>query len=222
MKLKRNKDYPGTLVVVEGIDGAGKSTVINVLHDKVQRAFPNREVFRMKTPDGPIRKILLDKKEREEFPLDADAEALLFAACHAQMIATTMRPALQRGAIVLCDRFTFSTKAYQGFGRNNLVKVDALLESFLTRPEIDYLVFVDAPAAVCEKRLKARGDMDFLDSEAQEFKERTRNGMLSLMEFEERGNPAFTRINNSSTLERLEEMCQHWVNYYLLDIDDRR
>lgn len=217
MEQTATKNPTGTLVVVEGIDGAGKSTVVNTLHAKVQAAFPEREVFRMRLPDGPIRKILLERP----YTLDADAEALLYVACHADMIASTMQPALDRGAIVLCDRFIWSTLAYQGFGRNNYPKVNDLISGFLTRPKVDYLVFVDASPGVCEERLKSRGNMDFMDSEAQEFKERTRNGMLTLMEFEQKGNPAFTRIHNETTLERLEQMCQHWVNYYLLKIDDR-
>jgi dTMP kinase len=217
MKLKQNKDYPGTLIVFEGIDGAGKTTVVDIMFKKVQEAFPDREVFRMRTPDGPIRKILLERP----YELDADAEALLFAACHADMIASTMKPALERGAIVLCDRFYFSTLSYQGFGRNNLSKVRDLIDGYLTKPDIDYLVFVDAPQNIASKRLDDRGNKDFLDSEAYEFKERTRNGMLSLMEFEARSNPAFTRISNNGTLAALEEMCQHWVSYFLLDIDDR-
>lgn len=217
MKLKVNKEYPGTLVVVEGVDGAGKSTVVNVLHEKIQKAFPDREVFRMRLPDGPIRKILLDRP----YPLDADAEALLYVACHADMIASTMKPALERGAIVLCDRFIWSTLSYQGFGRNNYVKVSELIEGYLTRPEVDYLVFVDAPPEVCEERLNSRGEKDFMDSEAEEFKKRRASGMLSLMEYEEKHNPGFARITNHTTLDRLDEMCQHWVNYYLLGIDDR-
>lgn len=218
MKLKVNKDYPGTLVVVEGIDGAGKTTAIEILHKKVQEAFPDREVFRMRLPDGPIRKILLDRP----YPLDANAEALLYVACHADMIVSTMRPALERGAIVLCDRFVWSTLSYQGFGRNNYANVVELIDRYLTRPQVDYLVFVDAPPGICEERLSSRGEKDFMDSEAEEFKKRRCSGMLSLMEFEARSNPNFARIHNATSLERLEQMCQHWVNYYMLDIDDRQ
>lgn len=220
MNVRKEKQFPGDFVVIEGVDGAGKSTVVNVLVQKVQAALPDREVVRVRTPDGPIRKVLLER----EFPLTDEQELLLYVACHAEVMSSQILPALQRGAIVICDRFTFSTMAYQGFGRKLIGHVDDLLNNYLKPPAIDHLVFVTAEEQVCLERLRSRGNMDFMDKLAEEVRNRIRNGMLSLMDFEEknRRDGSFSRIQNNTSLERLDQMCQHWVNYHFLGIDDRQ
>ena len=219
MNIRKNKQYPGSFIVIEGVDGAGKSTVVNLLMERVKAAVPDREVVHVRTPDGPIRKVLLDR----EFHLSDEVELLLYAACHGEVLASQTIPALQRGAIVICDRFTYSMTAYQGFGRKLLPLVDNLINNYLKPPEIDHLIFVQAESQVCLERLRARGNMDFMDKQAHDFRERCRNGMLTLMEFEEKSSQIpISRINNNTTLERLNDMCQHWVNYHFLGIDDRR
>lgn len=227
MSIRKNKQYPGTFVVIEGVDGAGKTTVVGKLEYILKQIFSSandehdaREVVRVRAPSGAIRDILLNR----EFPLTDEQELLLYVACHADLVSSQILPALQRGAIVLCDRFTFSTMAYQGFGRKLLGQVDDLLNNYLKPPVIDHLVFVQADELTCMERLRLRGNMDFMDSLQEEIRLRIRNGMLSLMEFEEknRRDGSFSRILNNSTEERLTEMCHHWVNFHFLGIDDRR
>lgn len=220
MNVRKNKQYPGVFVLVEGVDGAGKTTVVGKLEAIMREKLTDREIVRVRTPDGPIRNILLNR----EFPLTDRQELLLYVACHADVLSSQIKPALERGAIVLCDRFIYSTMAYQGFGRKLIGEADDLLNNYLQPPNIDHLVFVEAQEAVCLERLRLRGNMDFMDKLAEEIRLRIRNGMLSLMEFEEknRKDGSFSRILNNSTEERLNTMCQHWVNYHFLGIDDRK
>lgn len=220
MDERKNKPYPGTLVLVEGVDGAGKTTVVGKLEAILRDKLPGRGLTRVRTPDGPIRNILLNR----EHPLTDRQELLLYVACHADVLSSQVLPALQRGDIVLMDRFIYSTMAYQGFGRKLIGEADDLLNNYLVPPAIDHLVFVEAEEQVCLERLRLRGNMDFMDKLAEEVRQRIRNGMLNLMEFEEknRRDGSFSRIRNNSTEERLTEMCTHWVNYHFLGINDRK
>ena len=101
----------------EGIDGSGKSTQIKLLKEKLEAAGKNVDVYR--EPGGTpvserIRELLLDPAVE----MDDVAELLLFSAARAQLVAGKIRPALNEGRIVICDRFFDSTTAYQGAGRN--------------------------------------------------------------------------------------------------------
>ncbi len=107
----------GHFISFEGIDGSGKSTQIELLEQ--QLASLGRTVTVVREPGGAglseeIRSLLLDHRKRE---LSVRAEALLFSAARAQLVQELIKPALARGADVLCDRFADSTIAYQGYGR---------------------------------------------------------------------------------------------------------
>jgi dTMP kinase len=107
---------PGVLIAFEGVEGAGKSTQLDRLRDELERR--GHEVVVTREPGGTpvgerVRQVLLDPA----VDLDARAEALLFAAARAQLVEQVIRPALERGAVVLCDRYLDSSLAYQGAGR---------------------------------------------------------------------------------------------------------
>jgi dTMP kinase len=107
---------PGFLIAFEGVEGAGKSTQLDRLRDELERR--GHEVVVTREPGGTpvgerVREVLLDPA----VDLDARAEALLFAAARAQLVEQVVRPALERGAVVLCDRYLDSSLAYQGGGR---------------------------------------------------------------------------------------------------------
>jgi dTMP kinase len=107
---------PGLLIAFEGVEGAGKSTQLDRLRDELERR--GHEVVVTREPGGTpagerIREVLLDPATG----LDPRAEALLFAAARAQLVGQVIRPALERGAVVLCDRYLDSSLAYQGAGR---------------------------------------------------------------------------------------------------------
>ena len=107
---------PGALIAFEGVEGAGESTQLDRLRDELERR--GHEVVVTREPGGTpvgerVREVLLDPA----VDLDARAEALLFAAARAQLVEQVIRPALERGAVVLCDRYLDSSLAYQGGGR---------------------------------------------------------------------------------------------------------
>jgi dTMP kinase len=106
----------GVLIAFEGVEGAGKSTQLDLLRCELERR--GREVVVTREPGGTpvgerVRAVLLDPA----VDLHPRAEALLFAAARAQLVEQVIRSALQRGAVVLCDRYLHSSLAYQGGGR---------------------------------------------------------------------------------------------------------
>src|ERR687891_1609678 len=107
---------PGRLIAFEGVEGAGKSTQLELLRRALEGR--SREVVVTREPGGTqagerVRALLLDP----EVELHPRAEALLFAAARAELVENVIRPALERGAVVLCDRYLDSSLAYQGGAR---------------------------------------------------------------------------------------------------------
>jgi dTMP kinase len=138
---------PGTFITFEGIEGSGKSTQITLLYDYLTRS--GRTVALTREPGGTaigdrIRKILLDPANKT---LDPTAELLLYAASRAQHIREVIQPALDSGRIVLCDRFSDATLAYQGYGRGLSIQVIGELDRIVTarlRPHLTVLFDIDA------------------------------------------------------------------------------
>ena len=162
-------------VSLEGGEGAGKTTVLNALREALREG--GGEVVSTREPGGTplaemIRGLLLDPAHE---PPSADAELLLMFAARAQHVRETILPALERGAWVLCDRFTDSSYAYQGGGRGLDADWIAALERRVVglQPGLTLLLDVD----VARGRERARGrDLvpDRIESERDEFFERVR------------------------------------------------
>ncbi|AEV81391.1 thymidylate kinase [Actinoplanes sp. SE50] len=172
----------GLFVVFEGGEGAGKSTQVDRLAD-VLRA-EGRDVVVTREPGatdlgGRIRGLVLDHSEDGPSPR---AEALLYAADRAHHVATVVRPALARGAVVISDRYVDSSLAYQGAGRTLPVQEISWLSSWATgglKP--DLVVLLDVDPAIGLKRASARGaGVDRLESESQAFHDRVRYAFLDL------------------------------------------
>lgn len=139
-------------VTFEGVDGSGKSTQARLLAERL--AAEGRDVLAIREPGGTalgerIRELLLGSGQVADW-----AEAALFAAARAQLVAEVIRPALERGAAVVCDRYLDSSLAYQGIARGlglervlelNLTAVDGLL------PDRTFLLLLD-PAAAAARR----------------------------------------------------------------------
>ncbi len=140
-------------ITIEGPDGAGKTTqaalLVARLHDEGYDAVAIREPGGTKL-GSTIRELLV---RRNWTPIDPRAEALLFAACRAQLVVEVIRPALARGAIVVADRFADSTRAYQGAGRglpsDELEALIAMATRGIT-PELTFLL--DVPIMVARSR----------------------------------------------------------------------
>nr|WP_301300182.1 dTMP kinase [Pseudomonas chlororaphis] len=166
-------------ITLEGPEGAGKSTNREYLAERLRAA--GIEVLLTREPGGTplaerIREVLLTPGDEVMNP---DTELLLVFAARAQHLAEVIRPALARGAVVLCDRFTDSTYAYQGGGRGLSVERIATLEQFVQgklRPDLT-LVF-DLPVEVGLARASARGRLDRFEQEGRVFFDAVRQAYL--------------------------------------------
>jgi dTMP kinase len=178
----------GLFVTFEGPDGGGKSTQAQLLADSLRRA--GHRVTLTREPGGTaigehIREILQD---RALDAIDPVAEAMLFNAARAQLLAERIRPDLQLGNIVICDRFSDSTLAYQGYGSGLSVSKLRSLEEIAVnglRPELTVLLDLPVVAGIGRKLATARCDRGLaecsrIEAKDTEFHERVRAGFLTL------------------------------------------
>jgi len=184
----------------EGGDGAGKSTQILALEGYLKAK--GRSCLLTREPGGTslgklIRKVLLEVTDRE---IASSTELFLYLADRAQHVNEVIRPALAAGQIVLCDRFTDSTLAYQGYGRGIdlklLAKVNGVADAGV-RPDLTFLL--DCPVAVglartSRRHVFGRPGQDRFEGESLEFHEKVRAGFLSMAAAE----PARFRVIDSS------------------------
>lgn len=169
----------GLFITLEGPEGAGKSTNRDYLAELLGAS--GREVVLTREPGGTplaerIREILLAPAAE---PMAVDTELLLMFAARAQHLAQVVRPALARGALVLCDRFVDATYAYQGGGRGVPVERIATLEAFVLgdlQPDLT-LVF-DLPVEIGLARAARRGALDRFEQEQRAFFEAVRQTYL--------------------------------------------
>ena len=164
-------------ITFEGIDGSGKTTQLRRLADRFPDAVLTKEPGGTPTADR-IRAILLDASSK----LDPLAEVFLFAASRHQHVSEVIKPALDRGQVVLCDRFTDATLAYQGFGR--LIDLDRLraLNDWATGSLVpDKTLLFDIDEEVGVRRARGRlGDELRFEAEDLRFYRRVREGYLAL------------------------------------------
>lgn len=192
----------GLFVTFEGIDGCGKSTQVAVAEKKL--GGKGREVLVTREPGGTpvaerIRALVMDARHSE---MADRCEVLLYLASRAQHVAEVIEPALQRGAVVLCDRFEDATFAYQGYGRGISLEELRRLNSFATcgrRPDRTFVFDLDVEVAV--SRLRGRNEApDRLENSSREFYERIREGYLALAASD---SARFTVVDSQRTVEEI-------------------
>lgn len=178
----------GLFITFEGIEGSGKSTQIKAMADWLRKK--GLRVVLTREPGGTplasrIRSLLLDGRTKGITPT---VELLLYEIARRDHVGKVIRPALERGAIVLCDRFTDATEAYQGYGRGLSPKIIDSFNRLATgglRPDLTFLL--DLPARTGLKRVKKRGHRpDRLERESLRFHERVRRGYLARARREKR------------------------------------
>ncbi|MBN8725070.1 MAG: dTMP kinase [Acidobacteria bacterium] len=201
---------PGLFITFEGIDGCGKTTQIKMLAALLAaNSIPHLVTCE---PGGTkigsqIRQILLDNKNHQ---LSATTELLLYAADRAQHVSETLKPALDKNQIVLSDRYTDATLAYQGFGRKLSQPLIKELNKIATNSLIpDITILFDLPVPLANERMlspSSERSKDRLENEKKEFHQRVREGYLSLAkEFPER----FFIINTIDKEKAVfQEVCQ--------------
>lgn len=171
----------GKFITVEGIEGAGKTTCMQVVTEVIEHQGIN--AIHTREPGGTdlgedLRNLLLGHKHTG---MSDDAELLMMFAARAEHIAQKIQPALDDGKWVLCDRFTDATYAYQGYGRGIPLEKIAGLENWVQgklRPDLTLLM--DLPVEVGMERAGKRSAPDRFESEAWDFFERIRQGYLSI------------------------------------------
>jgi dTMP kinase len=173
----------GLFITLEGPDGSGKTSQAARLGAALEAE--GRDVVLLREPGGTalgerLRELLL---HREDMPIDPLADALLFNAARAQLVAEVIRPALDAGRTVLCARFADSTLAYQGYGAGVDLNVLKTLEAIATagiRPDLTILLDVPAETGLNRKR-RGRGALTRFESRADlAFHRRVRDGFLLL------------------------------------------
>lgn len=193
-------------ITFEGIEGCGKTTQLQILAQNLRAR--GHLVTETREPGGcpiadRVREILLDAENSAMTPM---TELLLYAAARAQHVAEVVVPALSAGRIVLCDRFTDATVAYQGYGRGLDQAVIADLGRLATggiRPELT--VLVDCPVEVGIARAMSRINSsqgareERFELESLQFHQRVREGYLSLAEREP---DRFIVIDGAGSIEK--------------------
>lgn len=175
----------GRFIVLEGIDGSGKSTLAKRLEAALLAR--KRRVVRTREPGGTplgerIRALLLAPKNKAMVPF---TELFLFMACRAQLIEELLGPALKRGAVVLLDRYYYSTAAYQGAaGRIGIPVVLNVAERVARFPKPDLVLLLDLPPARARGRDGVRNDR--VESKGLAYQRRVREGFLRLARREPR------------------------------------
>lgn len=176
-------------ITFEGLDFSGKTTQAGRLVERLRVHTSSRrttipEVHFLREPGGTslaerIRVLLLDRRNTA---MSAETELFLFSASRAQLVNEVIRPALERGDIVVCDRFYDSTTAYQAYGRGLPLDAVQAVNRFATgglRPDLTLLV--DIPVDALEHRMAAAGvGADRMESAGREFYECVRQGFLAI------------------------------------------
>lgn len=200
----------GLFITLEGGDGAGKSTQI----DNITRFFEKKGlvVLHTREPGGTsigekLREVLLDRNNSE---MTSVTEMLIYAASRSQHVREKIIPALERGEIVICDRFVDSSVAYQAYGRD-LGDMVADVNSYATgglAPDITFWLDIDPEAG--RARASKTGELDRLESEKLDFHYKVRNGYAAIAE---RDPGRVKRIDAAMTVDEIrDEIYKHLSN----------
>ena len=176
----------GLFIAFEGADGCGKSTQVRFLTKYLKEL--GVDVLSTREPGGcpvseRIRDIVLD---RDVENMSAQTEALLYAAARAQHVYEVIRPAVEAGRVVLCDRFIFSSLAYQGYGRQlGVDEVRAINDFAIMGCMPDITVFINIPPERAFERMNELKVHDRIEKEDMSFHERVFRGFIELSKSEE-------------------------------------
>jgi len=196
----------GKFIVFEGMDRSGKSTNLSLIYDYlINKGF---SVLKLREPGGvefseKLRDIILDSS----LNIDPRTELLLFLASRNQFVAEVAKPAIEEYDFVLCDRFSFSTVAYQGFGRDIDVEKILEMDKFVRDNfEPDAVIYFDITMDTFHSR--ARESVDRIEKEKDEFFEKVLNGYKFLAKNEKK----CYIINSNEKLKVVEKNVKTQIN----------
>lgn len=190
-------------ITFEGLDFCGKTTQANLLVEQLTKT--GNEVLLLREPGGTlisekIRSILLDLRHEE---MSAKAELFLFSAARIQLVNQIIRPALQQGKLVICDRFFDSTTAYQGYGRGiNLKEVKAINSIAVEGTIPELTVFISVPIAELLRRQAVKKGIDRMESSGNEFYKRVLEGFEEISKIEPN---RFVVIDGTASIETIHQ-----------------
>jgi dTMP kinase len=171
----------GYFITVEGTDGSGKTTQIKLIEDYLESK--NKSVVLTREPGGTkisekIRDILLDSQNSE---MGVITEMLLYASARSQLVSEVIRPSIQAGKVVICDRFVDSSYVYQGFGRGIDLKVITDINRIALEGLVpDITLFFDIDPAEALRRRSTSTGLDRIEKEKMDFHKRVYNGYKKL------------------------------------------
>jgi len=201
----------GFFITFEGGDGAGKSTQISKLMEYLK--VKGYDVILTREPGGTdigekIRQIILDPENKE---MDAVTEAMLYAASRAQHVSQVIKPAVDSGKIVICDRFIDSSIAYQGFGRN-LGDSVSVINSYAVGEYMPHKTFLlKLKPQVGSRRISGR-EKDRIELEAVSFHQAVYDGYEAL---EDKYPERIVGIDASGTIEEIHEIIRKHIDELL-------
>ncbi len=202
----------GKLITFEGAEGSGKSTQIQLALNYLKEM--HIPVVFVREPGGvkiseDIRQMLLDVENKD---MNDPCETLLYMASRAQLVGEVIKPALEKGKIVLCDRFLDSTIAYQGYGRGVNVKLIKLLGEFATQkiqPHLTILFDIDAKLGLSRIINRAK---DRIEQRDLTYHNRVRRGYLKLATLDKK---RIKVIKADDSKEEIHETVKMYLNKFL-------
>ncbi len=207
----------GLFITFEGIDACGKSTQVELLYEFLRKNVA--KTIRLRDPGATpiseaVRSILLDRKNSAMSPW---TELLLYEAARAQMVEESIRPALEKGAVVLCDRFYDSTTAYQGYARGLDIKVVAQANRIgavgLT-PDLTLLIDVD-PQIAFDRKMKLGRPTDRMEAEGFSFQEKVRAGYLKIAAQEP---DRVKLLDGGQSIAKIQQQVRRYLQPFFPDV----
>jgi len=208
---------PGKFIVIEGLEGAGKSTAVAVIQQQLEQH--GIEYIHTREPGGtPIAEALRNivKQGVDDEQVCDSTELLLMYAARAQLVETRIKPALVQGTWVIGDRHDLSSQAYQGGGRQlGLAKLQALKQLAIGDFEPDLTLYLDIEPSLGLSRARERGALDRIEQQALSFFERSREVYLA----QAAASDKIKTIDASQQLASVSSDIEAAIRAYLKDVD---
>lgn len=190
-------------IVIEGLEGAGKSSAVTLIHDFIEQHTGQAPVCTREPGGTPLAERIRDlvKIADASDPLCDEAECLLIYAARAQLIANVIKPALAQGQWVLGDRHNLSSLAYQGGGRGLMPLVEAVSTVTLKGFKPDLTLYLDLDPKLGLMRAAKRGELDRIEQQAIDFFERARATYMQLANSDD----SIVVIDASQSMDKVQQ-----------------